>query len=66
MRLSGCLNWNFGSKNEENEFGPRQITGTAIFLAGLKKGIGTTFAETVWRTASTVISMLSFDPTAEL
>jgi hypothetical protein len=43
-----------------------QITGTAIFLAGLKNGIGTTFAETVWRTASTVISMLSVDPTAEL
>jgi hypothetical protein len=32
---------------------------------GLKNGIGTTFAETVWRTASTVISTLSVVPTAE-
>jgi len=33
---------------------------------GLKKGSGTTFAETVWRTASTVISMLSDVPFPEL
>src|SRR5258708_12730383 len=41
------------------------MTGTAIFLGGLKNGRGTTFAETVCRTASTVISMLSVVPTAE-
>ena len=33
---------------------------------GVKKGRGTTFAETLWRTASTVISMLRLVPRAEL
>ena len=37
----------------------------AVLRAGLKKGMATTFAETVWRAASTVISMLSVVPTAE-
>src|SRR5216683_1460705 len=45
--------------------GARQITGTVVFLGGLKNGMATTFAETVWRAASTVISMLSVVPTGE-
>ena len=32
----------------------------------MKKGNGTTFAETLWRTASTVISMLSVVPAGAL
>src|ERR1700722_14261679 len=42
-----------------------QITGTAVLRAGLKNGSGTIFADTVCRTASTVISMLSVVPTTE-
>src|ERR1700724_3821246 len=40
-------------------------TGTPVFRAGLKNGSATIFAETVCRTASTVISMLNVFPTAE-
>src|ERR1700731_4239209 len=40
-------------------------TGTAVFLGGLKNGIATTFAETVRRTASTVISIAKVVPTAD-
>ncbi len=43
-----------------------QAIGIAVFLGGLKNGVGTTFAETVWRTASTVISMLRVLPMAAL
>src|ERR1700719_1451270 len=39
--------------------------GMAVFLGGLKKGIGTILAETVWRMASTVISMLRIVPIEE-
>jgi hypothetical protein len=39
------------------------ITGTEVFLAGLKNGSATTLAETSCRTASTVISMLTVAPT---
>src|ERR1700720_4457400 len=41
------------------------MIGTAVFLGGLKKGVATTFAETVRRTASTVISIANIVPTAE-
>jgi hypothetical protein len=41
------------------------MTGTAVFRAGLKNGMGTIFAETVWRTASTVISTFNVLPAAE-
>ena len=41
------------------------MTGTAVFLGGLKNGIGTTFALTVCRTDSTVISIFSVVPIAE-
>jgi hypothetical protein len=37
----------------------------AVLRGGLKNGSATTLAETVWRTASTVISMLSVEPTEE-
>src|SRR5260221_11832493 len=40
-------------------------TGTAVFLGGLKNGIATTLAETVRRTASTVISIANVVPTAD-
>src|SRR6266436_6392137 len=46
--------------------GELQITGTAVLRGGLKNGMGTTFAETVWRTASTVISMLNVVPAVAL
>src|SRR5467141_1367990 len=49
----------------KTRWGARQITGTAVFLGGLKNGMATTFAETVWRAASTVISTLSVVPIAE-
>src|SRR6266478_2450053 len=49
-----------------SQAGEPQITGTAVFRGGLKNGIATTFAETLCRTASTVISTLSVVPTAEL
>lgn len=39
------------------------MIGTAVFLAGLIKGSAVTLAETVWRTASTVISMFTVAPT---
>src|SRR5260370_3427539 len=42
--------------------GELQITGTAVLRGGLKNGMGTTFAETVCRTASTVISTFSVLP----
>src|SRR5258708_16509581 len=45
--------------------GELQITGTAVLRGGLKNGVETTFAETVWRTASTVISTCSVVPTEE-
>ena len=41
------------------------MTGTAVLRGGLKNGMATTLAETVWRAASTVISMLSVVPAAE-
>lgn len=40
-------------------------TGVAVFLVGLKNGILTTFAVTFCRTASTVISICSFEPICE-
>jgi hypothetical protein len=40
-------------------------TGIAVFLGGLKNGIGTTLAATVLRTASTVISMCRIVPGVE-
>ncbi|HYL63897.1 MAG TPA: hypothetical protein VE077_14855, partial [Candidatus Methylomirabilis sp.] len=42
-----------------------QTTGTDVFLGGLKNGNATTFAETVCRTASTVISNFTVDPNDE-
>src|SRR5258708_22731175 len=41
------------------------MIGIAVFRCGLKNGVVTTFAETVRRAASTVISMLSVVPTVE-
>src|SRR6266478_5146579 len=49
----------------KTRLGAGQITGTAVFLGGLKNGMAATFAETVWRAASTVISMLSVVPAVE-
>jgi hypothetical protein len=40
-------------------------TGTAVFLAGLKKGVFTIFAVTFWRMASMVISICSLVPSFE-
>src|SRR5882762_11306879 len=40
-------------------------TGTAVFLAGLKNGVSTTLADTVRRTASTVISIARVVPIAD-
>src|SRR5216684_6408505 len=48
-----------------NQGGELQITGIAVLRGGLKNGMGTTFAETVWRAASTVISILRVVPAAE-
>ena len=41
------------------------MTGTAVFRGGLKNGVGITFAPTVCRTDSTVISIFSVVPIAE-
>ena len=38
----------------------------AVFLGGLKNGTGTTFADTIFREASTVNSMLSVIPKVAL
>ncbi len=65
MRISALLNWRCDRIAKKTRLSARQITGTAVFLGGLKNGRGTTFAETVCRTASTVISMLSVVPAAE-
>src|SRR5258708_1304933 len=49
----------------KTQLSARQITGIPVFLGGLKNGVPTTFVETVWRAASTVLSMLSVVPNAE-
>src|ERR1700722_2915043 len=54
---------NFGGRPRQTR--RTQTTGTAVLRAGLKNGSGTIFAETVCRTASTVISMFSVVPAAE-